>query len=126
MKIRPFLSMLIVAMFPLPAMTIADRCLADTRVALVIGNGAYRNVPRLTNPVNDASDVATALKSVGFETIVATDLDRAGMDEAAIRFSRVVNGSARVYVTSVSRLPSCASTRSDTCFMSWLSAPPTL
>jgi len=89
MKIRPFLSMLIVAMFPLPAMTIADRCLADTRVALVIGNGAYRNVPRLTNPVNDASDVATALKSVGFETIVATDLDRAGMDEAAIRFSRV-------------------------------------
>ncbi|MGY8665296.1 caspase family protein [Bradyrhizobium sp. UFLA05-109] len=69
-------------------MTVAGRCLAETRVALVIGNGAYRNVPRLTNPANDAADVATALRSVGFETIVATDLDRAGMDEAAIRFSR--------------------------------------
>ena len=26
------------------------------RVALVIGNGAYRNVPALLNPPNDASD----------------------------------------------------------------------
>jgi hypothetical protein len=69
-------------------MTITDGCLADTRVALVIGNGAYRNVPRLTNPANDAADVAAALKLVGFETIVATDLDRAAMDEAAIRFAR--------------------------------------
>ncbi|WP_348522498.1 caspase family protein [Bradyrhizobium iriomotense] len=69
-------------------MTITDGCLADTRVALVIGNGAYRNVPRLTNPANDAADVAAALKLVGFETIVAIDLDRAAMDEAAIRFAR--------------------------------------
>ena len=88
MKIRSFLSALIFALPPLVLMTIADSCLADTRVALVIGNGAYRNVPRLTNPANDAADVAAALKAVGFETIVATDLDRAGMDETAIRFAR--------------------------------------
>jgi hypothetical protein len=30
---------------------------ADKRVALVIGNAAYRNVPQLTNPRNDAADV---------------------------------------------------------------------
>jgi Caspase domain len=61
---------------------------ADKRMALVIGNGAYRNAPRLPNPANDARDVAAALKRLDFETIVGLDLDRAGMDAAAIRFSR--------------------------------------
>ena len=35
---------------------------AETRVALVIGNGAYANSIRCQNPVNDASDIADALK----------------------------------------------------------------
>ena len=34
---------------------------ADRRVALVIGNGSYRNVPALPNPPNDAADVAASL-----------------------------------------------------------------
>jgi hypothetical protein len=88
MKIRSSLSASLLILFLLLPLVIPDKCLADTRVALVIGNGAYRNVPRLTNPVNDAADVAAALKAVGFETIVATDLDRSGMDEIAIRFAR--------------------------------------
>ena len=62
--------------------------LADTRVALIIGNGAYKHIPRLRNPQNDAEDVAAALKRSGFDTILATDLDKAGMDNAAIRFAR--------------------------------------
>ena len=33
-------------------------CLADKRVALVIGNGAYKHTPTLLNPPNDAVDVA--------------------------------------------------------------------
>lgn len=33
---------------------------AETRVALVIGNGAYLNAPQLPNPPHDASDVAAA------------------------------------------------------------------
>src|SRR5246127_871825 len=61
---------------------------ADNRVALVIGNGAYARVPHLPNPVHDAEDVAAALKRSGFEIIVATDLDKAGMDEAMIKFAR--------------------------------------
>src|ERR1700738_54337 len=88
MKIRSSLSAFLLILFLLLPLAIPDKCLADTRVALVIGNGAYRNVPRLTNPVNDAADVPAALKAVGFETIVATDLDRSGMDETAIRFAR--------------------------------------
>jgi hypothetical protein len=65
-----------------------DRSFADTRVALVIGNGAYQNAPRLPNPTNDAAGVAAALKRAGFDTILATDLSKAGMDEATIRFAR--------------------------------------
>jgi Caspase domain len=61
---------------------------ADNRVALVIGNGAYQHTPRLTNPANDAADVAAALKRSGFETILATDLNKAAMDEVTIRFAR--------------------------------------
>jgi uncharacterized caspase-like protein len=62
--------------------------LADKRVALVIGNGAYREAPRLLNPRNDAEDVAAALKRNGFETIVGLDLDKAGMEEKMISFAR--------------------------------------
>jgi formylglycine-generating enzyme required for sulfatase activity len=62
--------------------------LAENRVALVIGNGAYQNAPRLANPSNDAGDVAAALKRSGFETILRFNLDKAGMEEATIQFSR--------------------------------------
>jgi len=61
---------------------------ADNRVALVIGNGAYVHVPHLPNPTHDAEDVAAALRRTGFETILGTDLDQAGMQNAAIRFAR--------------------------------------
>ena len=61
---------------------------ADNRVALVIGNSAYAHVPRLPNPIHDAQDIAAALQRAGFETIVGTDLDQAGMQDAAIRFAR--------------------------------------
>src|SRR5262249_51269422 len=64
------------------------QALAEGRVALVIGNGAYQNAPRLPNPANDANDVAAALRRSGFETILATDLDRNGMDEATVNFAR--------------------------------------
>jgi Caspase domain/VHL beta domain len=62
--------------------------LADKRVALVIGNGAYVHAPHLPNPPHDAEDVAAALKRSGFETILGLDLDKAKMDDAAIKFAR--------------------------------------
>jgi hypothetical protein len=61
---------------------------ADTRVALVISNGAYQNAPRLPNPRNDATDVAAALKRSRFDIISGLDLDKAAMDDAAVRFAR--------------------------------------
>ena len=61
---------------------------AEKRVALVIGNAAYKNAVTLQNPKNDAQDVADALKRVGFETIVGLDLDEAGMKDKSISFAR--------------------------------------
>src|SRR5262249_15566150 len=43
--------------------------LAEKRVALVIGNAAYQNVPRLPNPVNDGNTIATTLKDAGFDVV---------------------------------------------------------
>jgi uncharacterized caspase-like protein len=50
----------------------------EQRVALVIGNAAYRVDP-LDNPVNDARLVATSLKQAGFDVTLAENLDRRGL-----------------------------------------------
>jgi tetratricopeptide (TPR) repeat protein len=59
---------------------------AARRLALVIGNGAYRNAPALPNPPNDARAIAKALRDSGFAVIEAIDLDRGGMEKAILEF----------------------------------------
>lgn len=44
------------------------------RIALVIGNSNYTNATKLPNPANDATDVASKLRSLGFEVIEKHDL----------------------------------------------------
>jgi hypothetical protein len=56
------------------------------RVALVIGNGAYRTVGKLANPANDARAMAEALRRLRFDVILALDGNRAGMRQALITF----------------------------------------
>jgi tetratricopeptide (TPR) repeat protein len=47
------------------------------RVALIIGNGAYKNVHPLDNPPRDAKLIAGALRDVGFQTVtLSNDLTR--------------------------------------------------
>ena len=47
------------------------------RIALVIGNGAYKNVHALDNPPRDAKLIADQLKGLGFQTVtLANDLTR--------------------------------------------------
>jgi TPR repeat protein len=60
---------------------------AENRFALVIGNGAYKNVSALNNPTNDAKDVAATLKSLGFKVILKLDLDLAAMQRAVDEFA---------------------------------------
>ncbi len=45
----------------------------EQRVALVIGNGAYKSAP-LRNPVNDARAITAKLKTLGFEVIARENL----------------------------------------------------
>jgi uncharacterized caspase-like protein len=48
---------------------------AQKRVALVVGNSAYQNVPTLANPANDANAIADMLRKNGFDVVEAkTDL----------------------------------------------------
>lgn len=61
---------------------------AETRIALVIGNGGYRTIEPLRNPVNDASDVSAALKALGFTVSTGIDLDRAAMQDAIAAFKK--------------------------------------
>ena len=65
---------------------------AEQRVALVIGNGAYRSVPELDNSRNDADDISVQLKRVGFTVIDGRDLDRPAMYAALSRFAQRVRG----------------------------------
>jgi tetratricopeptide (TPR) repeat protein len=53
----------------IPAAVAAPRASQGRRVALVIGNSSYSNVPALPNPQRDAAAVAATLRAVGFETV---------------------------------------------------------
>jgi uncharacterized caspase-like protein len=65
---------------------------AEKRVALVIGNSAYENVPRLTNPSNDASDIAAKLKALGFDVVEGIDLGKRDMEKRIRAFAEQLSG----------------------------------
>jgi hypothetical protein len=58
----------------------------ERRVALVIGNAAYKVNP-LKNPVNDSNDMARSLRAVGFDVIEANNTTLVAMREATRRFA---------------------------------------
>jgi uncharacterized caspase-like protein len=59
----------------------------DKRVALVIGNGAYRSAPKLDNAAYDARAVADAFRKLGFTVVDGYDLDIAEMRAKVSEFS---------------------------------------
>jgi len=63
-----------------PALSATER-----RIALVIGNGAYKLAP-LRNPVNDAGDIADALGKLGFSVILKTNATQRTMEESIHTF----------------------------------------
>jgi uncharacterized caspase-like protein len=60
------------------------------KVALVIGNSAYRNTPPLPNAATDATDMAARLAGLGFEVHSGIDLDRKATLEAVETFARAL------------------------------------
>ncbi|MEW6671323.1 MAG: SUMF1/EgtB/PvdO family nonheme iron enzyme [Thermodesulfobacteriota bacterium] len=59
----------------------------EHRTALVIGNGDYKASP-LKNPVNDAQDIADALRDLGFSVTLETNANSLVMKEAIKSFGR--------------------------------------
>jgi len=63
---------------------------AEKRVALVIGNNDYKNVPKLVKAVNDARTMGDTLKQLGFQVMVAENQNRQQFSETLLAFDRVV------------------------------------
>jgi uncharacterized caspase-like protein len=73
----------------------AAPAVADKRVALVIGNSAYRNVALLENPGNDARLIADTLRDLGFALVgggAQLDLDKTSFDRAVQSFGTQLQG----------------------------------
>jgi Caspase domain len=65
---------------------------AAMRVALVIGNSAYKHARKLSNPRNDAADTSAALSQRGFRVIDGFDLDKAVFDRKVRDFGAALSG----------------------------------
>lgn len=65
-------------------------CQAAKRVALVVGNDAYRNIPELRRAVTDAVAVASALRGIGFNVLVAQNRDRQSMSHTLLAFDAMI------------------------------------
>ena len=68
--------LLLLVFFALPALW------AQNRYALVIGNNDYVNIQRLANPVNDATDIAAMLRTLGYQVDLQTNLTNVAMARA--------------------------------------------
>lgn len=64
---------------------------AEKRIALVIGNSNYQNVPQLANPAADAKAIAEMLSAIGFQVDLQTDLDNLSLKRALRRFEDDAN-----------------------------------
>ena len=63
---------------------------AEKRVALVIGNNDYKNVPKLQKAVNDARTMGDTLKQLGFSVMVAENQTRQAFSETLLAFDKAV------------------------------------
>lgn len=78
MRILLFLSLLLGLVAP---------AIAEKKVALVIGNSVYQNVPPLANPSNDADAIAESFIRLGFDVTLAKDINVNGLRLALSEFA---------------------------------------
>src|SRR5829696_5285631 len=64
---------------------------AEKRVALVVGNNDYRNVPKLQKAVNDARTMGDTLKQLGFTVMVAENQTRQAFSQSLLAFDKAVD-----------------------------------
>ncbi len=68
----------------------------DVRVALVIGNAAYVNIPALSNSTNDAKSMSIILRKLGFQVVEVVDGSKAQMDKAVESLQDLLKGKQAV------------------------------
>jgi len=78
---------LLTVIIPATILLGASQALAENRLALVIGQSAYRSVPALPNPANDARAVTQMLTDSGFEVSSAGDLSQIQLREKVSEFA---------------------------------------
>jgi hypothetical protein len=71
-------------------MALATPASAEKRVALVVGNNDYKNVPRLLKAVNDARAMGDTLKQLGFSVMVAENLNRQQFSQSLLAFDNAI------------------------------------
>src|ERR1700719_2628931 len=71
-------------------LALAAPAYAEKRVALVIGNNDYKNVPKLQKAVNDARTMGDTLKQLGFSVMVAENQNRQAFSESLLAFDQAV------------------------------------
>ncbi len=79
-----FLFLALIGLMPMFAMSVV----AEPRIALVVGNGAYQSVQKLENPRHDAELIATTLKGLGFEVTLMPDATLTEMRQAVAQFGQ--------------------------------------
>ncbi len=78
------------AIFAASMLALAAPAYAEKRVALVIGNNDYKNVPKLQKAVNDARTMGDTLKQLGFSVMVAENQNRQAFSESLLAFDQAV------------------------------------
>ncbi len=89
---RNWLSFRAVLAFGLAAslLALSAPAYAQKRVALVIGNNDYKNVPKLQKAVNDARTMGDTLKQLGFSVMVAENQTRQAFSQTLLAFDAAV------------------------------------
>jgi len=70
---------------------------AQQKYALVIGNSNYEKIPKLNNPVNDAGDIKTALKNLGWTVECLSDANSEQIEKAVTRLTGSLSKSKNSY-----------------------------
>jgi hypothetical protein len=91
MKSRPWLGSVIAAIgLAASILTLITPAQAAKRVALVVGNNDYKNVPKLQKAVNDARTMGETLKKLGFSVMLAENQTRQAFSETLLAFDKAV------------------------------------
>jgi hypothetical protein len=83
------------AILPLAGLFAQQNVSAPQKFALVIGNSNYTGISKLTNPANDANDMASVLQNLGFTVDKVIDGDLEQMENAVTNLKRKLMGTSR-------------------------------